>query len=124
MLVCACLCLLKQNGTNLLLLSSDNPSGLFPFVARATEINRSLTMEVKGIHHDGLMCSVNPQSQSIILAFLTVFNRNFPHLTALLAATESYLWAWISRYLSTPSPVIPQIRLLSKQTEKSSFPQK
>ena len=25
-------------------------------------------MEVEGGHHDGLICSINPQSQSIILA--------------------------------------------------------
>lgn len=53
-------------------------------------------MEADGVQHDGLICSVSPQSQSIILA-LALFSIGIFHTWLLLpAATESYLWDWIT----------------------------
>lgn len=46
-------------------------------------------MEAEGGHHDRLIRSIYPQTQSIILALVAYLKRNFPHSTAYPAATES-----------------------------------
>lgn len=53
-------------------------------------------MEAHGLHHDGLICSVYPQSQSIILALVLFAIGIFHTLLSRPAATESYFWVWIT----------------------------
>lgn len=45
-------------------------------------------MEAEGVHHDGLMCSVYPQSQSIILA-LVLFSIGIFHTRLLCLQPQS-----------------------------------
>lgn len=54
-------------------------------------------MEAEGEHHDGLIRSVYPQSQSIILALVLFSIGIFPRSADFPAATESLLWGWIIR---------------------------
>lgn len=54
-------------------------------------------MEVEGVHHDGLICCVYPQSQSIILALVLFSIGMFPTLLLCRqpqSATVLYLWGW------------------------------
>lgn len=104
------------------------PQGFFHLWQRATEINRvfdhgnwrSTPWWIDMLHQS---------SESINhLSFGAVFNRNFPHLAALPAAPESYLWGWITRLLQISDYALPlschhcclssEIRLLRKQTSK------
>lgn len=75
------------------------PQGFFHLWQRAIEINRVLD-------HGNWRSTpwwidlLHQSSESINhLSFGAVFNRNFPHLAASPAATESYLWGWITRLL-------------------------
>lgn len=89
-------------------------------------------MEVGGVHHDGLICSVCSSESINHLSFGAVFDRNFPH-SVLPAATESCFWVWITRghWISDYTPPLSchhyylsqnRDKAARKQTKNSTSP--
>lgn len=96
--VCACLSVFRNTQWSTPIApSSNDPSGLLPFQQRATEINRVLD-HGSWRRTPWWIDLLHQSSESINHPSLGAGRkRNFPHSAAVPAATERYLWGWITR---------------------------